>query len=495
MTKPFRRDVAVLGAIVICGSMGLPGRLAARPVPDPPLVPAAKLDRHGDPLPPGAVLRLGTVKYRQDSRIDRIAYTTDGKHFVTDGEDSVLRVWDASAGRVVRRIDPGVGVLEDFGLPSTGKFVMAIGTTREAGKGYVQNVALVDLETGRPEERGSWPADDARRVSLAICPDRRLVALGTDRRGVRVLDARNGTEVCRLDPGDREVGRIEFSRDGRRLAVETEGSGLLSPEKQLILFDLGQKRAIRSIRPGTIFLEDFAFSPDGRRVATTIDGGLGVWDVESGERTTYGSGSFEYLAFSADGRMLAGVSQSGTIGLYDLGKRTTIASFGTGVTHERQVALSPDGRTLLGIGGKGVLRCWDLRSRRDRFAIAVAHVEPVDVLLFTPDGRTAITGSRDATMRLWDLGSGKPSRVLRLLGPMGAAAISPGGRRLAAATFMNHQVFAWDLREGGGPVVMAYAYGSDIVSPARCHNLLNGREATRWQLPLRQKHSFQRYVH
>ena len=44
---------------------------------------------------PVPVLRLGTIKYRQDSPIYRIAYTPDGKRFVTDGEDSIFRVWDA----------------------------------------------------------------------------------------------------------------------------------------------------------------------------------------------------------------------------------------------------------------------------------------------------------------------------------------------------------------------------------------------------------------
>ena len=84
-----------------------------------------------------AVLRLGTVKYRQDSPIHRLAPMPDGKHFVTDGEDSILRVWDAAEGRVIRRIDPAVGALADFAITSRGKLVMALGTTLEPGRGYV----------------------------------------------------------------------------------------------------------------------------------------------------------------------------------------------------------------------------------------------------------------------------------------------------------------------------------------------------------------------
>ncbi len=128
-------------------------------------------------------MRLGTIRYRQDSPIYRIAYTPDGKHFVTDGEDSILRVWNADDGRVVRRIDPEVGAMEDFALSSKGKLIMSSGITLEPGEGYVRHVTMTELETGLVVDQGSWvvenlgidPSHFARIVSFS--PSVRTTAL------------------------------------------------------------------------------------------------------------------------------------------------------------------------------------------------------------------------------------------------------------------------------------------------------------------------------
>lgn len=63
---------------------------------------SAPLGVHGDPLPPGAALRLGTVKYRQDSPIYRVAFTPDGSRLVSGMADGSVLVWDVRSGPAVR---------------------------------------------------------------------------------------------------------------------------------------------------------------------------------------------------------------------------------------------------------------------------------------------------------------------------------------------------------------------------------------------------------
>ena len=57
--------MAVISSIA-AGQDAPPGRRAA-----PAAGPRRKADRHGDPLPPGAVVRLGTIQHRQESRSSR----------------------------------------------------------------------------------------------------------------------------------------------------------------------------------------------------------------------------------------------------------------------------------------------------------------------------------------------------------------------------------------------------------------------------------------
>ena len=63
---------------------------AAAPPSQPP-----RTDRYGDPLPPGAAMRLGTVRFRQAPMLKHIVYSPDGRLVVTDSGQYRLLVWDA----------------------------------------------------------------------------------------------------------------------------------------------------------------------------------------------------------------------------------------------------------------------------------------------------------------------------------------------------------------------------------------------------------------
>src|SRR5262249_36637348 len=90
-------------------------------VPDGDLHPATdvkraavgkrSVDRFGDPLPPGALARLGTVRFRHAGAIFSVAYSPDGKTLVTGSgdRDCTLRLWDAESGRELFRVEHAKG--------------------------------------------------------------------------------------------------------------------------------------------------------------------------------------------------------------------------------------------------------------------------------------------------------------------------------------------------------------------------------------------------
>src|SRR5436305_975717 len=56
------------------------------------------LDRHGDPLPPGAVARLGAARFRHEGHVGTLVFSPDGKFLAGCCSKETL-LWEASTGR------------------------------------------------------------------------------------------------------------------------------------------------------------------------------------------------------------------------------------------------------------------------------------------------------------------------------------------------------------------------------------------------------------
>src|SRR5262249_297412 len=75
-----------------------------QPKPDDPKQP--RLDRYGDPLPEGAIARLGTMRFRHGNTMYRAALSADGNRLATTGGHSVTHIWDLTTGKSVRQFQP-----------------------------------------------------------------------------------------------------------------------------------------------------------------------------------------------------------------------------------------------------------------------------------------------------------------------------------------------------------------------------------------------------
>src|SRR5262249_27186996 len=104
-----------------------------------------RTDRYGDPLPPGAVARLGTVRYRHTDAGPTVACPPDGGRVAPAGWDCACRFWDAATGREVRRIANPSASGGALAYSADGK-VIAV----EGGRGQIDPC---DAATGEVRQR------------------------------------------------------------------------------------------------------------------------------------------------------------------------------------------------------------------------------------------------------------------------------------------------------------------------------------------------------
>lgn len=238
-----------------------------------------------------------------------------------------------------------------------------------------------------------------------------------------------------------------------------------------------------------------AYSPDGARLAVaTIDGGLSLKDVATGQTTALRSGesgSTRVLTFSPDGRELAAAGQSTTVRVWDVATAREREPLRIPGKRVDGLAFSPDGNRLAVGLWDGTLSDWDWRRGRPCGG-QTRSVPGLLRLATAPDGTTFAAG--DARGRVIVFG---PAGVLWAAAPGHSTAItsvafSPDGTALAAASLYDPEARVYDAAGGalrysvgkGHLGVTSVAFSpdgtllatADLDGKARLYDVKEGRE-------------------
>jgi WD40 repeat protein len=435
-------------------------------------VPAARSegglrDNYGDPLPPGAIARLGTTRLRHGAQVNGLAFSARDQTLASAGQDGNLVFWDARTGRAMRQFPLGSRALYDIALSSDGS-VLAVGgeqlmrlldarSGKELRRFTVREGALWPLGFGAKDRTvfsaggdgvvRLWDTATGKELrhfgaraeveAAAVSPDGKQLARNSDDGTIVLHDTESGKELARLPAGG-VVSALAFSHDGKALAAGGRLNGL-------VLWDLLLRRQRLRLSADSFRIRRLAWAPDDRQLISVGDDAISVWDTTSGaEKWRQDRRGETCLTVTADGKVFATAGGSGTIRLWDVARGTqTLPPQG----HEVSVsclAYSADGRQLASGAGTTVF-VWDLATGKPLFEDRNPHTG-VDYVAFSPDGRFwAATGS-ELTVRLWPVAAASANRPEARALPQSkdsvAVAFAPDGKTLAAVS--SGRVGLWD---------------------------------------------------
>jgi WD40 repeat protein len=438
-----------------------------------------RVDRYGDPLPDGAVLRLGTMRLRPGNWCRCVTFSPDGRILGTLSELEIA-LWDVATGRQLRSMRVA-GLAEDIDFSPDGTVVAAV----------LENDGTVQLFDARSGQlRLQVPGHTDRAHSVRFAPDGKTFATTADNGTLTLWDAATGTELLALHltqyqwwqtpiafspdgnllacgvnedirlfdlslgedvgaikkaHGD-QITRLAFSPDGKTLfssgcRYQRVGPQAVTPVAELRSFNLTGRMRIRNFFGDAPVSGDcvFGLSRDSRIAVSRQANNLMVWDVASGKPTRTIPAYWLPL----------GVSQ-GHIEV-------------TWAVSQNAFTLSPDGKTFACAATPlhNVI-LWDVASGQQKPAFPDAHCGSIHGIACAADGARIATCADDGSVRLWKAADSTPLKTFWLSNSfpcrLDSVVFSRDGKTLAAA---GHD------RKGGDDVGFVRIFDSESGTTRR----------------------------
>ncbi len=257
-----------------------------------------------------------------------------------------------------------------------------------------------------------------------------------------------GPEVCEDFPAQEIINPLAFRGPDNLLATGGANAGVnlwAVPSGRLVQTLRGQSR------DDTGFLNALAFSPDGKAIAGCDHRGIiRFWELPGGAPAgpvATDQPSAIAIAFSPDGKVLVSAHRDRMLRLWAMPGGALAGTLPGHLNPVTCLAMSPDGRWIASGSEDGVLRLWTLPGGEPKVALD-AHARAVHAVVFSPDGRLLVSAGSGPDIRIWDLPAAEPTKTIEgAKKGVSALAVGPDSRLLVAGGD-DGTIGLWGLPDG-----------------------------------------------
>ncbi|MPY48124.1 AAA family ATPase [Streptomyces sp. K1PN6] len=360
-----------------------------------------------------------------------VAYSPDGKTLAASYRGGRVQLWDVA--------EPTRPVEADRFTLKSGSAIAYHPRSRLLAAQSADELTLWDTANPQKPRRLSLIRfAHGVTYTLAFSADGRTLAAGRQKGQLQlwnVSDPAHPTLRTQRTIAWSEVISVAFTRDGHHL-ITGNGNGESSDQPaQVRLWDVSDpdRPLLRDTERADTVTAVAAHPRRDLVVATGALGKIAWWEAADGRdlrrvrarqyRDYWGTDKdgIPSLAFSRDGRYLAGADHDNGVAWADVTKKMPdLVESMTGMTlptgePAQSVAFSPDNRYLAAGDVGGEVRLWPDRPWAPAFTGGIYVMPQAGTSPFTPDGRLVIASQTDAdgprTTKVWDIGDLAAPRV------------------------------------------------------------------------------------
>ncbi len=285
----------------------------------------------------------------RNGKINSVAVSPNGLIIATASMDKHLYLWDAEQTALLTVLKGHVSWPNTVVFSANGKHLLSSSRSQDFVRLWdvnsLQNIRLFD------------PGGVAKPIdanAIAFTPDEKQVVICNILGEVRIFNLSNGEMTNSFQVGG-NCDAMAITKDGKNL--------LIGIDDGIQVFDFNSGRSVKTIPLPTNGVDEIAVSSDGVHAATALLKGVYLMNILEGRISrTFAMGTYEAIAFSPDGSLIASANLKREIIIWEVNSGNIVTKLKGHAGNIESLKFSASGQQLVSAGKDGFTKIWNIST-------------------------------------------------------------------------------------------------------------------------------------